>query len=338
MDCIDEGGTFCLNIFYTGGTCYEAKERFETMRSTYSYCSDENKKAPSLFKYWVCPNEAACESKVIVPSYDGDVLARQVDKWSQKFVQGDVCSYLIDTPWQMTERDVMYLRISKIENAAVYVAKGKSYLWLNHLDAMAADGDIFDTKMDWKFYVVGVANEIFKGTFKMQIWIEKNKAKKLLDPNPPEPKKKPAKEETVKEDEKKDKSKDKDTNSADSKDKDSKDSSSTTDKKDSTKSDDKNTPPKDKTDPSASTVTVIPDPLNDKDKFATLVDGEVDLAKQALIIKQQELMAIQYQSQVTIYAIVGFMIALCMCGAFASYLFFKDKRDRELEMGRTVGG
>lgn len=63
-------------------------------------------------------------------------------------------------------------------------------------------------------------------------------------------------------------------------------------KKDSTKSDDKNTPPKDKTDPSASTVTVIPDPLNDKDKFATLVDGEVDLAKQALIIKQQELMAI----------------------------------------------
>lgn len=188
MDCIDEGGTFCLNIFYTGGTCYEAKERFETMRSTYSYCSDENKKAPSLFKYWVCPNEAACESKVIVPNYDGEVLKRQVDKWSQKFVQGDVCSYLIDTPWQMTERDVMYMRISKIENADVYVAKGKSYLWLNHLDAMAKDGDIYDTKMDWKFYVVGVANEIFKGTFKMQIWIEKNKAKKLLDPNPPKKK------------------------------------------------------------------------------------------------------------------------------------------------------
>ena len=137
MDCIDEGGTFCLNIFYTGGTCYEPKERFETMRSTYSYCSDENKKAPSLFKYWVCPNEAACESKVVVPAYDGEVLNRQVDKWSQKFVQGDVCSYLIDTPWQMTEKDIMYLRISKIENADVYVAKGKSYLWLNHLDAMA---------------------------------------------------------------------------------------------------------------------------------------------------------------------------------------------------------
>ena len=102
-----------------------------------------------------------------MPAYDGEVLKRQVDKWSHKFVQGDVCSYLIDTPWQMTERDIMYMRISKIENANVYVAKGKSYLWLNHLDAMAKDGDIFDTKMDWKFYVIGVANEIFKGTFKM---------------------------------------------------------------------------------------------------------------------------------------------------------------------------
>ena len=81
-DCIDEGGTFCLNIFYTGGTCYEPKERFETMRSTYSYCSDENKKAPSYFKYWVCPNEPACESRVIVPDYGGEVLKRSVDKYT----------------------------------------------------------------------------------------------------------------------------------------------------------------------------------------------------------------------------------------------------------------
>ena len=98
-DCIDEGGTFCLNIFYTGGTCYEAKERFETMRSTYSYCSDENKKAPKYFKYWVCPNEPACESRVMVPDYGGEVLKRSVDKYTHKFVQGDVCSYKIDGPW-----------------------------------------------------------------------------------------------------------------------------------------------------------------------------------------------------------------------------------------------
>lgn len=59
----------------------------------------------------------------------------------------------------------------------------------------------------------------------------------------------------------------------------------TTDKKDTTTTrEDKNTPPK-RNDPSASTVTVIPDPLNEQDKFATVVDGQVDLAKQALIIK-----------------------------------------------------
>ena len=141
--------------------------------------------------------------------------------------------------------------------------------------------------MDWKFYVVGVANEIFKGTFKMQIWIEKNKAKKLLDPNPPKKTKTKTttKDVSTKEEVNKDSTSNKDTSTS---------TTNTTSTKASNTASTDNTPPSGKTDPSASTVTVIPDPLNDKDRFASLVDGEVDLAKQALIIKQQELMAIQY--------------------------------------------
>jgi hypothetical protein len=67
----------------------------------------------------------------------------------------------------MKQNDVMYLRISKIENADVYVSKGKSYKWISHLDAIATDGMQFDTRMGFQFYVVGVANNIFKGTFRL---------------------------------------------------------------------------------------------------------------------------------------------------------------------------
>ena len=89
----------------------------------------------------------------------------------------------------MTARDKMYMKIYNIENADVYLAKGKKYLWFNHLDQMVEDGDIFDTKAGWSFYVTGVSNSIFRGTFTMKIWIEKNKAKSLL--KVPESKKKP---------------------------------------------------------------------------------------------------------------------------------------------------
>jgi hypothetical protein len=80
----------------------------------------------------------------------------------------------------MTAKDKMYMKIYNIENADVYLAKGKKYLWFNHLDQMVEDGDIFDTKAGWSFYVVGVSNSIFRGTFTMKIWIEKNTAKSLL--------------------------------------------------------------------------------------------------------------------------------------------------------------
>ena len=49
-------------------------------------CSNDNNYAPLFFKYLVCPNEAACEEKTIIPDYSGEVLTRSVDKWEHKFV------------------------------------------------------------------------------------------------------------------------------------------------------------------------------------------------------------------------------------------------------------
>lgn len=77
----------------------------------------------------------------------------------------------------MQDDDILYLKISAIENADVYVAKGKAFIWLDHLDQMISPkGETLDTRMGWQFYVVGVANSLFRGTFKMELWVEKGAA------------------------------------------------------------------------------------------------------------------------------------------------------------------
>lgn len=121
----------------------------------------------------VCPNEPACEDKVIIPEYNGEILKRSVDKYEYKFVKDDVCSYIVKSPDQMTDDDKLMIKIYNIEKADVYIAKGKGYMWLNHLDRLVNEGDEFDTSAGWQFYVVGVANSMFKGTYSMKIWVEK---------------------------------------------------------------------------------------------------------------------------------------------------------------------
>jgi hypothetical protein len=55
-------------------------------------------------------------------------------------VMNDVCSYIIHTPSEMEERDRLLVKIDKIENADVYIAKSKGYKWVNHLDRLAKNG------------------------------------------------------------------------------------------------------------------------------------------------------------------------------------------------------
>lgn len=87
----------------------------------------------------------------------------------------------------MKEYDKLYLKIYNVEKADVYVSKGKGYKWINHLDSMAFEDDVFTTSAGWQFYVVGVSNDIFKGTFGMKIWVEQNNPPESVVPtyNPP---------------------------------------------------------------------------------------------------------------------------------------------------------
>ena len=93
-DCIDLDLNFCATADYTKGFCC----RMDETCPRGSICSEDNPKAPNFFKYLVCPNEPACESKEMTPEYDGTVLKRVVDKYEHKFVKDDVCSYIIRTP------------------------------------------------------------------------------------------------------------------------------------------------------------------------------------------------------------------------------------------------
>lgn len=102
-------------------------------------------------------------------------MTRAIDKYTYGFVKNDVCSYIVETPWEMQPWDVMKMKIDKIENAGVYVAKSKksNIRWLSHLDDIAEDGAVFDTRAGWQFYVVAVSDSVFKGTVRVRVWIEK---------------------------------------------------------------------------------------------------------------------------------------------------------------------
>jgi|DEB0MinimDraft_12_1074336.scaffolds.fasta_scaffold15471_3 hypothetical protein len=144
--CIDENKNYCANSNFSGGYCCELDE---STCPRADICSEDNAGAPAIFKYLACPNEAACETKNLYPKYDGTKLTRAVDKYTYNFVKDDVCSYIVHSPFEMVERDIMYLKISKIENCEVYVAKGKGFRWISHLDGMVGDGVVLDTRMGW---------------------------------------------------------------------------------------------------------------------------------------------------------------------------------------------
>jgi len=114
-------------------------------------------------------------------------LTRVVDKYSYNFVQDDVCSYIIHSPSEMKENDILHLKVFNIENAQVYVAKSKGYKWIDHLDYVATENSVFDTRMGWQFYISGVANSVFRGTFSIKVWVEQGAAAPILEPPKDEP-------------------------------------------------------------------------------------------------------------------------------------------------------
>lgn len=49
----------------------------------------------------------------------------------------------------MNDYDKMFVKIYNIEKADVYIAKGRGYKWLNHLDSLVNEGETFDTSAGW---------------------------------------------------------------------------------------------------------------------------------------------------------------------------------------------
>lgn len=71
-DCIDSFKTFCPVSNYRGGHCCEENESCPKS----NICSNDNPRAPNMFKYVACPNEEACGTKNIYPNYDGTKVIR----------------------------------------------------------------------------------------------------------------------------------------------------------------------------------------------------------------------------------------------------------------------
>ena len=93
-ECIDKGKNFCANSNWSAGYCCDKSE--SCPRS--SVCSNDNPRAPAIFKYFSCPNEAACGTKEITPKYSSEVITRSIDKYTYNFVENDVCGYVIHAP------------------------------------------------------------------------------------------------------------------------------------------------------------------------------------------------------------------------------------------------
>lgn len=72
----------------------------------------------------------------------------------------------------MDKNDIMWMKIENISKALVYVAKGRDYMWYSHLDRMAENEMIFDTRMGWEFYVVAVGTEAARGSFRIKTWVD----------------------------------------------------------------------------------------------------------------------------------------------------------------------
>jgi len=112
------------------GYCCEVGENCPTGITTYdpryklakNWCSDYNKNVenvPLTFKYMVCPNEPACGdngNKFITPALNGEVLRRDINRYDStyKFVDGDICAFIIKNPVGMGVKDWMWLEISQV--------------------------------------------------------------------------------------------------------------------------------------------------------------------------------------------------------------------------------
>ena len=121
----------------------------------------------------------------MMPKMSGEILTRDLDKYSHTFVEGDICSFIIQNPSDMRAKDWMWLKITKVNNAEVFVMRGKDYVYDGRPSSRTVEGKLFGMLRGKDYYVSGVSTSVFAGFFRTQTWIEITPDVEL--PPPPSP-------------------------------------------------------------------------------------------------------------------------------------------------------
>ena len=124
-------------------------------------------------KYFACPNEAECGDRDLYPEMN-ELLTRSVEKYTENtFVLDDVCSYIIHPPPEMSKWDRLKLRIDQMQNVDVTVLKTKTFTWNKNNGKDKVDNkDEFESEAGWRYLVTGTSSSIFKGSYRIRIWVQ----------------------------------------------------------------------------------------------------------------------------------------------------------------------
>lgn len=142
-----------------------------------------------MFKLLVCPNEAACGDegrKFIEPPLSGEVITREINKRDKGklFLDNDVCSWVIRNPAAMGHQDWMWLEITEVDRAVVFVTKAYQYKYKKRNPLRKAYKHKFGMLKGLDYYVIGQSISQFPGFFKLKTWIERHAPPPNPNPTP----------------------------------------------------------------------------------------------------------------------------------------------------------
>ena len=147
-----------------------------------NWCSNANDNkgfdVPRVVQYLVCPNENACGGegdKILMPELDGTRLRREIDTYDKtyKFVRDDVCAWMVKNPPGMKARDWMWLEITQVQFAQVYVARMYDYDYRGRQPSHVGLGKKYGMLAGKDFYVVAISDSVFPGTARLDMWVHR---------------------------------------------------------------------------------------------------------------------------------------------------------------------
>ena len=102
-----------------------------------------------------------------------------------KFIDNDVCSYVIRNPVGMNARDWMWVEVTRVDRTIAGISKGYDYKYKDRNPLLNSANKKFGMLRGLDYYVVFKSISIYPGNFRMRTWIERAEAP------PPKPFSKP---------------------------------------------------------------------------------------------------------------------------------------------------